>query len=153
MKSFNIEVLVCKSEMVKVEATTKEEAVKIAKNLADKNKDVFCSEIISSNNCEEYKSLKDLCREEVIDYINKNMQDMVDSHIYYEVELDAGDYCNKRIEWLRNKLNTYYKCSSEIYYVESEINETLSIYEKEYLKQLFIPALLKHLFKEGIIHL
>ena len=151
MKSFNIEVLVCKSEMVKVEATTKEEAVKIAKNLADKNKDVFCSEIISSNNCEEYKSLKDLCREEVIDYINKNMQDMVDSHIYYEVELDAGDYYNKRIECLRNKFNNY-NFNSEIYYVESEINETLSIYEKEYLKQLFIPALLKQLFKEGIIH-
>lgn len=148
MKSFNIEVLVCKSEMVKVEATTKEEAVKIAKNLADKNKDVFCSEIISSNNCEEYKSLKDLCREEVIDYIKKNMQNIVDSHIYYAMELD--DYYNKRIEYLRNKFNNY-NFNSEIYYIECEMNETLSIYEKKYFKQLFIPALLKHLFKEGII--
>ena len=149
MKSFNIEVLVCKSEMVKVEATTKEEAVKIAKNLADKNKDVFCSEIISSNNCEEYKSLKDLCREEVIDYIKKNMQNIVDSHIYYAMELD--DYYNKRIEYLRNKFNNY-NFNSEIYYIECDMNKTLSIYEKKYFKQLFIPALLKHLFKEGIIH-
>ena len=149
MKSFNIEVLVCKSEMVKVEATTKEEAVKIAKNLADKNKYVFCSEVIFSNSCEEYKSLKDLCREEVIDYIKKNMQNIVDSHIYYAMELD--DYYNKRIEYLRNKFNNY-NFNSEIYYIECEMNETLSIYEKKYFKQLFIPALLKHLFKEGIIH-
>lgn len=140
MRKFSFEMEI--QRKITVEANSLEEARKLAKEVFIETSNKTWINTISHKDETEWEDIVANSREEVIDYVDENIDNAADSHL----EVWSQRYLGYSKSEAIYDLKYIHDPSLEIGECEDEVGFELNDFEREFLKQSFIEAVIEQLF-------
>lgn len=142
MKEFNVKLLVCTTEDVRIKANSMEEAVSLAETLVKTKYNTNNTVLLSRNESEQWNNIMNNCGDDFLKFMDANLYGMAESHI------DCWNvrYKNKTAKEIRWDLEVNHDISLEVENAEDNLNRELSNEEYKYLCAMFNTEVIKQLF-------